>query len=478
VATITFTPYNSADTNASKRTIQYVLDGHGNPYDFTTRYVADGHGGKLYAAGYNVTADAELCALEMKLYKEKYRQYHSATRGTNDTKKNVEVIQLYLSFPYEEKLSQKELMQITDEFIRKVHLDHYPVLAVPHYNKDHYHVHLVIGCYSIDGSHKLPVNKETLYHFRRNMDYICAEHGLSIVEPQMPLLRDSKYTQFYNNVIENNLVPVIPRNHSKRKLHSRRKCSMQAAMNNKLIEKQLQEEWQRNKDDKKKQLQNYYTYPGAYLPYTHRPVQIYKYDDYGYERSVPELMLLLLGTIAMGYLNIEQHRPVKNKYQEAEQSIYIGKTSKTIQNTINAIEISKKYGIASEQEIMNYKNSIGNQMHHCKAMIAHQQLLLEQNLIEMEQLFPESQEYKNLVFANNIVQNRMSYQQSRLNNLKQEYRDMSWMGKTLQKEQFECELQSIRYIEKLREEKYKSVPVVEKFKSHTVYKHDQDKYLR
>lgn len=447
MATINFTPYHSTDKSAAKRTVAYVLDGHGNPYDYTTRYIVDGHGGKLYANSYNVVTDAELCALQMQYYKENYRQTHPVTRGTSTKKQDIDVYQFYISFTEDEKLSQEEMLQITDEFIKKVHLDDFPVLVSPHYNTENNHIHAVIGAYNISGTHKLSLNKEKLYDFRRNMDYICVAHGLSIVEPELPLLRDPEYAEFYHNVIENNLVPIIPRDKAKNKCHSRRKRSMQAAMDRKAIESQIRKEKERTEEIRRKSSKYYYSYRGARLPYSHRPAYIYKYDADGRERSIPELMLMLLGTIAVGYLDIEIQHPPKNTFDQERQTIYFGKVDTIAQRSMDAIALSRKYNITSEREILSMKQSIGQQMNHCKAVTKHQQLLLKENQIQMEMCSPNSQEYADLVFANEVIENRIAYQESRMKELNKEYRDMSWMENTLQKTQFESELQSLRWIE-------------------------------
>lgn len=453
MATVSFTPYHNTDANAGKRTVAYVLDGHGNPYDYTTRYVVDGHGGKIYASGYNVVTDAELCALQLQQYKEKYRRLHHITRGTGNTKCDIDVYQVYISFTEEENLSQAEMLQIADKFIKKVHLDDFPVLVSPHYNTENHHIHAVIGAYNTSGTRKLALNKDKLYYFRRNMDYICVEHGLSIVEPELPLLRDPEYAEFYHNVIEKNLVPVIPGDKTKNKCHSRRKRSMQIAMDRKAIEKQIREEKKRTEEVRRKSSKYYYSYPSVYLPYSKRPVQIYKYDEYGRERSIAELMLMLLATVAVNYLEIEGRYLSKNKYEKTAQSIYLGEIDTVAQRSIDAIALSRKYDITSNQEIASLKYSIGQQMNHCKAVTKHQQLLLEENQIQMEMYSPDSQEYADLAFANEVIENRIAYQESRMRELNKEYRDMSWMEKTLQKTQFENTLQSMRYLEEKRKER-------------------------
>jgi hypothetical protein len=447
MATVTFTPYHSTDKSATKRTVAYVLDGHGNPYNYTTQYIVDGHGGKLYSYGYNVVTDAELCALQMKHYKENYRQTHPVTRGTGAKKRDIDVYQFYISFTEDEKLSQEEMLQITDEFIKKMHLDDFPVLISPHYNTDNRHVHAVIGAYNIAGTHKLSLNKEKLHNFRRNMDYICVAHGLSIVEPELPLLRDPEYAEFYHNVIENNLVPIIPRDKTKNKCSSRRKRSMQVAMDRKAIEAQIREEKERTDEIRRKSSKHYYSYSGTRLPYSHRPAYIYKYDADGRERSIPELMLMLLGTIAVGYLDIEIQHPPKNIFDQERQTIYFGKIDTIAQRSMDAIILSRKYDISSDREIPAMKQFIGQQMNHCKAVIKHQQLLLEENQIQMEMDSTDSQEYTDLAFANEVIKNRIDYQENRLKELNKEYRDMSWMEKTLQKTQFENELHSMRWLE-------------------------------
>lgn len=216
MATISYTPYNDSDSAAITRTTAYVLDGHGNnPYDYINQYIADGHGGTIFAKGYGVIADVKMAALQMKAYKEKYKKTHTKTRGTNAQKTDVDVIQMYLSFDSQEKLSREELMQIADELIKKTDLRNYPILIAPHYNTENLHIHLVVCCYDFEGKKKFSMKKERLYELRRTLDYICVEHGLSIVEPELPMLRDSEYAAFYEKIKAEQKVPVVPRKKTK-----------------------------------------------------------------------------------------------------------------------------------------------------------------------------------------------------------------------------------------------------------------------
>jgi len=78
---------------------------------------------------------------------------------------------------------------------------------------------------------------------------------------------------------------------------------------------------------------------------------------------------------------------------------------------------------------------------------------------------PNSQEYADLTFTNEVIENRIAYQESRMKELNKEYRDMSWMENTLQKTQFESALQSMRYLEEKQKICTKQDPCI--IKEHT-----------
>jgi len=447
MATITFTPYGSKDKSAILRTCRYIVDGHGDPpYAALNQYIADGHGGSLYAKGYYVVPDAELAALQMKTYKAKYKKNHPVTKGTNAQKKDVDVVQMYISLDGTEKLGQDELMQITDELIRRTDLCDFPILAAPHYNTEHTHIHLVVCAYNITGTKKLAMNNDKLYRLRRTMDYICVEYNLSIVEPEYGLLKDPEYRAFYENVVENQLVPVIPRTQKTKR--SRRKQSMQIAMEKQTIQKHLEEEWEAELKSKSKK--NKFTYPGAVLPYSGKPVAVYKYDESGRERSLLELLLILLWMLATSYVEVERQMPAKNIYHEQWRQEYLSKTDAVAQRAANALALSRKYQLTTESQIQEQKRAVGKQINYCQSMIYQQQKLLEENKAQLEQGYVSEAGYQNALYRKTIYQQRLECQEMHLEKLRKEYRDLSWLGATIRREQFDQELANIRAIRNMQ----------------------------
>ena len=143
--------------------------------------------------------------------------------------------------------------------------------------------------------------------------------------------------------------------------------------------------------------------------------------------------------------------------------------------------MARKYDVTSNKDIASLKYSIGQQMNHCKAVAKHQQLLLEENQLQLDMYTPDSQEYADLAFANEVIENRIAYQENRMKELNKEYRDMSWMEKTLQKTQFENTLQSMRYLEEKRkvqnEKMFEISPVAERNFSQPVQHKNSESYL-
>ena len=378
MATLTFTPYNDSDQAAIERTCDYIIDGHGNdPYARSSLYIADGHGGSLYAKGYHVVADAQLAATQMQTYKKLYKKNHKKTKGTNCTRADVDCYQLYISFTEQEKISLEQMMQITDELIANTELRNFPILVAPHFNTGNYHVHLVVGAYAVDGSHKLAMKNQKLQEYRRRLDYICVAHGLSIVEPEPMLLRDGDYRLWYEAQKEQHKVNIIPRDKKKQR-RSRRKSSMEAAMNKATLQEKLERELAQIERKRKMQPESYFSYPNAYYPNQRKQITVYKYDEFGRERSILELLLMLLFMMARLYSREAKKVQPLNTFHQEQQEVYFGKTDKLAQRSIDAIALSRKYDVTTVDQVEQKRLEVGKKMNQCKSRIAQQKKLLSE----------------------------------------------------------------------------------------------------
>lgn len=205
MAIVAHTPYGgSADCG---RTNDYLCDGHGLPTDRTNRYISDGHGGHTLCEGYNCPSDPVLATEYMNILRLNYERQHPPGEGR--TKGAVTHVQFYVSPTAEDNVPPEERMEMMRELIERTPLRDFASIRVPHDNTEDKHGHISLCPYSVDGTHKLPLNNTLLYTLRREMDYICVEHGYSIIEAP-ELWGDKKYKAWFQSVKESGIVKVHP----------------------------------------------------------------------------------------------------------------------------------------------------------------------------------------------------------------------------------------------------------------------------
>lgn len=206
MAIVAHTPY-SGNADAG-RTNDYLTDGHGLPEaDRTNRYLTDGHGLHTICEGHNCPADPKLATEYMHAVRLNYERQHP--QGEGRTKGTVTHEQLYVSPTEEDNVPADERMQMAGELIERTPLRDFPSIRTPHDNTPDKHVHISLCPYSVDGTHKLCLNNAMLNTLRREMDYICVEHGYSIVE-NPELWGDKKYRDWFFEVKEKGIVKVHP----------------------------------------------------------------------------------------------------------------------------------------------------------------------------------------------------------------------------------------------------------------------------
>lgn len=206
MAVIAFTSY--ADMEACLRTNTYLCDGHGLPAAArSNRYIADGHGGTTRSLGYLCPSDPILATSYMEAIQRNYNRQH--TINPNRKKGCVTHIQLYVSPTEEDHVPSAERLEMTRELIERTVLKDFPSIYIAHDNTAQGHCHISLCPFSEDGSHKLCMNNNLLYDLRRQMDYICVEHGYSIIEcPE--LWGDRSYREWFFDVKEKGTVTIHP----------------------------------------------------------------------------------------------------------------------------------------------------------------------------------------------------------------------------------------------------------------------------
>lgn len=207
MATVTYTVYNGGQIHA-ERTNEYICDGHGTEVlSRTNRYLTDGHGLNTECVGINgCPSDPELASRYMETLRANYERQHE---GNENKGRPVAHYQLFFSWATDERVSHEERYEMTREVFNRVGLDDFPALLSPHDNTDEDHMHASVCAFSADGTHKLCMNNALLYKIRREMDYVCVEHGYSIVTAP-ELWGDKEYKQWFETVRSSGIVKVHP----------------------------------------------------------------------------------------------------------------------------------------------------------------------------------------------------------------------------------------------------------------------------
>lgn len=206
MAVVAFTVYT--DKEACERSNNYLCDGHGLPEaDRTNRYISNGHGKSTEPLGYKSPSNPVLATAYMHAKRWNYERQH--TINPNRKKGCVSHIQFYVSPTEEDNVPPKERLEMTLELIERTALKDFPSIYIAHDNTSQGHCHISLCPFSEDGSHKLCLNNKLLYDLRRQMDYICVEHGYSIIEcPE--LWGDKAYREWFFNIKEKGTVKIHP----------------------------------------------------------------------------------------------------------------------------------------------------------------------------------------------------------------------------------------------------------------------------
>ena len=194
MAVVAFTEYY--DDTAAQHCNTYVSDGHGDaPNQRVNRYLSDGHGGSTVCRGHRCPSDPTLATAHMHAVRLNYERQHSI--DPHRTKKSVTHAQIYLSWPESDSPSPEECIAMAEELISRTELKWYPLIYIPHSNTPDPHCHLSVCPYREDGSKKLCLNNALLYDLRRQLDYISAAHGYSIVDAPELRCNNLEYREWF-----------------------------------------------------------------------------------------------------------------------------------------------------------------------------------------------------------------------------------------------------------------------------------------
>lgn len=375
MAIIAFTPYN--DEDSCLRCNKYIADGHGDAEVRINRYISDGHGGHTQCQGHLCPADPVLATEYMQLLRENYERQHPPRADTR--KHPLTHVQFYISPTEEDNVPAAERMEMMQELIDRTVLKDFANLYIPHDNTPNKHGHMSVCPFSVPDEkgkvRKLCLNNNLLYDLRRKMDYICVEHGYSIVE-NPKLWGDKEYYTWFQEVKASGAVTVHPPReedlvyyHKEAKLMQDYARSKQKQVEEETRRKALIEEFSTDRGE----VNDEYIYIHPYLCdplYPEKRLQIRRYGADGYHPHDLELSMIALSVWAMSAEQkledsyIDESSPLRKSLRELSAKAYRTK------------QLIHSLDIRTLEELVLHTKECGRDIHELKADIKYQDSLL------------------------------------------------------------------------------------------------------
>lgn len=216
MATITYKRLH--DSGAVGDVNRYITDGHGDSIpERTNRYISDEHGGESICVAYNCPRDPATATAYMETLRGQYERLHPG-KEKSEQRKDIVHLHFFLSFAEHEDVPVDEMLEITDTLLKETPLGEYASRVAPHTNtwrpddKDNpgnKHLHISLCPYSLDGTHKLSMTHNQLWDIQKKLDYICADHGYSIITKPV-LLADPEYREWFERIAKEGKIKIHP----------------------------------------------------------------------------------------------------------------------------------------------------------------------------------------------------------------------------------------------------------------------------
>ena len=149
----------------------------------TLRYILDPDKteGLFLCNSLNCFTNAEDAYLNMKYIYENYTHHKFNEPLPAVGKRRVKAIHYIQSFKPDPNLTPELVHRMGCAFIRKAFGDNVQVVIATHIDKAHYHNHILINTYGIDG-HKYNDNYTTRRKIREHSDRTCLAFGVPYIE--------------------------------------------------------------------------------------------------------------------------------------------------------------------------------------------------------------------------------------------------------------------------------------------------------
>jgi len=375
MAIVAHTPYTG--NHDCDRTNEYLFDGHGSAASRTNRYLTDGHGQSMLIGAHNCPADPVLASEYMKTLRQIYEYQHPLNKDRS--KGFITHQQLYVSPTEEDSVPAEERMEMMQEFITRTPLRDFACLYTPHDNTPDKHGHISVCPYSIPDengkTHKLCMNNTLLNTLRREMDYICYEHGYSIVE-NPELWGDTAYREWFFRVKEEGRIKIHPPKECDRTTFKKDRNRSRSYARNKQSQALKQETQltfykQMTRDYSSKTAEFFYTPVHLYSPENpERMMHIKKYDKEG--KEVSELELAAISMFCWAYQSkknlISRKIPGSQGLQKRMGSL--------ADKAFSAGQLIRELDIHTQEELITHIKECGSDIAELKQEISRQNTIL------------------------------------------------------------------------------------------------------
>ena len=349
-------------------------------------YVDGSHAALLYGKAHGTSVNPKLAAEEFMADRNKYFELHNMREGQKlkgqgknskgKSKKEVLAHHIYLSASERDgdKVTPEILNEIMDRFLKAMKWDDHRVVQAPHLNSSRYkHIHASICAYNRRGQAKIHMKNATIYRAKIELNYICVDYGLSIIDDKKVYAWASshmpEYCTWFDDIKKNKTVEIIQNTSLEVK---KQRAEERKAMRKVKADppKDIQEEIERIITYNHSKARGYatdYSAGGHFInPRKQRPYRMNLYDHNGRPRNTLELLLLLICAILID----------TNRYAKENYNISFSQHSAELQKMLDGIAVARKYGVTSPADIQNKLAECGKRIGSCKKAIAR----LEQEL--------------------------------------------------------------------------------------------------
>lgn len=164
---------------------------------------------KAYSVGYNGCFGAKEIALQQ--FRACEQAYYRQHRRRSDS---VLAHHFILSLPDGETA---DLPKIMERLMSLPKLKGFYGFGNVHMNTDNLHMHIVVSNFSKDGTRKLGMKMELLDYLRNELDHICVDFGLSIIDDPRLAHKFPERVEWIERLVRSGEVKVLLPNRTRRK---------------------------------------------------------------------------------------------------------------------------------------------------------------------------------------------------------------------------------------------------------------------